>query len=199
MSDAISIGVTRLACNVAIASLEKYWSNFEGLLAWQSCGDNVDELKFLGVYASIQRNSFILTSVSMLEYNMLILCKCVQQELELAESGEIGKTPVIKNCKQYLEKKCGFAKFLNWGEVGSLIEVRNCLTHSYGDYNHCSVNRRRRIDVLVMKNIGLNVKKDEMYGITSAQIVINDSFCEYSLNLCRNLLLHYCNELEARA
>jgi hypothetical protein len=149
---------------------------------------DIDETKWIyeSYFPRFLRYSLIVTTVMILETQLVKLCDIIKAKRGLLVRSKDLKGDTLNQCKRYLED---IAKLplnqLFWDKAADLSKVRNCIVHAMGDIELS--NDRNRLRDLVRANQGLITGDTVFTGLEENILYVSPEFCTRSIKNIQQL------------
>ena len=133
-------------------------------------------------FPRILRNSFLVSALSLLEYEMNVICRRLKKEKQRRISWRDLRFDVLEQFKEY----CNLAGLSlpyddpTWQEINNYYMVRNCIVHNSGLIKGAKREQELR-DYISRKNI---ISQDTI----EQEITLTGQFCEEGINTMQDFL-----------
>ncbi|OGO30514.1 MAG: hypothetical protein A2Z29_11030 [Chloroflexi bacterium RBG_16_56_11] len=136
-------------------------------------------------FPRILRNSFFVSAISLLEYELNLLCSRLKKDYDIRINLSDFRGGTLEQIRKYLQNaRLAFPlNNRNWQEINNYYKLRNCIVHVNGLV--MELEHKDRINLIpYLKRKGL-VSQDTI----KQEIALTKSFCEEVIGTIQNFLI----------
>jgi len=160
--------------------LEKFLGEYLEKLEEEYEEGDMDEEYFLYQrnYPNILRESFFITCYSILEQELVAVCKSQKELKSLPKDINDMRGRGIDGAKEYLKHaKIELSTAKSWEDIKNIQSIRNCIVHSGGNLTNLTDKKSQKIREYIEKR-----KDRKDITIENDKIILTTEYCRYVVN-----------------